>query len=577
MKKTLFKTALGVCALVLVITACTKEKEYSDGFDISYPIPAITDFSPKEQFIDSSIIITGTNLEKASKVTVGANQGEAKIISKSATQVVAKLPRYITGAGVVTVFTSYKNEAVSKESFKPKYPDTRILSWPDKIIRGQTFFIKADNGDQITEIEFVGIGKKTADFKNGVKDGMNVFTEGLTLPDKVRLVVKAYGNVINGNSPEITVENYDPNASYTAVDPVLLWDFEDGKSPVVNSIAGAQAGINLNTAIPKGRGEKFLTVKNNNVANAWGDLQGEFSKENIDLNGFHEPYLTFMVNTGGKNGYVQCAIKQGAVESGFHFKPGNSDVESDDYNFKPTNGWEWRSINLSKIEYDNWGAGKLAFDPKKPIDKISFQFKQGNGGNAGKEFEINLDHIMITDGPRAKDAKLVNVWDFEDGQNPISATSPAATGINLGAVGAGQGDKFATVKTASIGSDWSWIASAEKATSINMSTWKQSYVSFWVNTGANKCYMQLGLKQGSSEFGFEISPDYEPQATVGKWKYYRIKLEKGAASRWSGTEDWNAKGTITNVKLGFTTGKVGAGSPYEINIDDINFSDGPAW
>lgn len=577
MMNKLFKSVILGAISSIIIWSCTKENEYSEGYDISYPIPTITDFTPAEQLIDNEITINGTNLEKASKVTVGLNQSEAKIISKSATKVVAQLSRNITGPGVVKVYTSYKNEAVSTGSFKPKYPDTKIVTWPDKIIRGQTFFIKAENGDQITEVEFVGVGKKVCDFKNGVKDGMNVFTEGLTLPDKVRLVVKAYGNVVNGSSPEISVENYDPNASYTPVEPIVLWDFEDGINPVINGIAGSQAGLNLNTSIPKGRGDKFLTVKNDKVGNAWGDLQGEFSKENIDLNGFHEPHLTFLVNTGGKNGYVQCAVKQGGVESGFHFKSGNSDVATDNYNFEPTNGWEWRSINLAKLEYDNWGTGKLVFDPKKNIEKISFQFKQGNGGNVGVTYEVNVDHIMITDGPRNREAKNVSIWDLEDGQNPINATAPAITGLNLGKVTAGQGEKFASVQTASIAADWSWIASAEKAVTVNMGTWKQPYISLWVNTGDEKCYMQLAFKQNNSEFGFEISPDYNPQATAGKWKLYKIKLEKGAASRWSGTDEWDAKGTITNVKLGFTTGKVGAGSPYQINIDELSLSDGPAW
>ncbi len=577
MKKNFYAILALASFAAMLIAACTKEKEYSDDFDIAYPLPVLSDFSPKEQFIDGEITITGNNLDKTNKVTVGANNAVATVLSKSATEVKVKLPRYITGPGLINLYTAYKNETVSKDNFTPKYPDTKITGWPDKIVRGQSFFIKAENGDQITSVDFGSAGKVKTEFGSGVPGGMNVLTETLTLPDEVVLTVTAFGNVINGQSPAIPVEDYDPNASYTAVDPILLFDFENGVNPVTDGIAGSQSGLNLNKDIPKGRGNQFLTIKNTNVQNQWGDVQGKFSATNIDLNGFHEPHLTFMVNTGSSSGYFQMSVQQGAITSGVHFKAGNSDVAADDYNFK-TNGWEWRSINLATLDYENWGTGKLVFDKSKAIDAINLEFKQGNGGNGGnKDFEINLDHIMITDGYRNREAKSVVVWDFEDGLNPISASAPAITALNGSSVGLGHGNRFATVQTASIPSDWTWIASMEKSVNINMSAWKQPYLTFWVNTGDEKCYGQIAFKQNASEFGFEISPDFEPQATIGKWKFYRVKLEAAAASRWSGTDDFDPKGVLTNVKVGFTTGKVGAGKPYLFNLDELTVSDSPAW
>ena len=580
MKSHSLKKSLGLVALAFIAWACTKENQYSEGFDISYPIPSISSFSPKEQLIDGQVTISGANLDKANQVIVGANKSEAKILSKSADKVVVQLPRYITGPGPITVFTSYKNEVVSAEPFKPKYPDTKILQWPSEITRGQTFFIKAENGDQITNVEFVGVGNKACEFKNGTKDGMNVFTEGLNLPDRVRLRVTAFGNVVGGVSPEIEVINYDPNATFTPKPAIVLWDFEDGVNPVKNIFPGAQAGINITTTIPKGRGDKYLTVKNDNVGNQWGDQQGDMDISNIDINGFTDPHLTFLMNTNGKNGYFQFSVTQGGIESGVHFKSGNSEVPTDNYNFEPTNGWEWRSLPLKKLDYENWGSGKLVFDPKKPIDRISLQFKQGNGGNGGnKVFEINLDQIMITDGPRPKEDRLFQVFNFEDG---ITQTSPEGgnapvIAINGGSgFGPGEGNKYISIK-ANTPASWTWVAKSERAINVSMATWKQVYVSFWVNTGNVEGYMQMAVGMNNSEFGFEVFPDYKLVATQGKWQFYQVKLEKAGVSRWGGSGEWDGKGTVTNFKIGFTTGPGGAGTPYEINLDNVILSDGPAW
>jgi hypothetical protein len=580
MKFTNIKLLILATVLLLLDWSCTQEREYSEDFDIAYPIPAITDFSPKEQLIDAQVVISGQNLEKANRVTVGANQAEAKILSKTNDKVTIQLPRYLTGAGPITVYTAYKNEAISKEAFKPKYPDTKILQWPSEITRGQTFFIKAENGDQITNVEFVGVGNKACEFKNGTKDGMNVFTEGLNLPDKVKLKVTAFGKVVGGESPEITVVNYDPNATYTPKEAIVLWDFEDGTNPVKDIFPGAQVGINLSNTLPKGRGDKFLTIKNDNIGNQWGDQQGALEISNIDINGFTDPHLTFLVNTNGKNGYFQFSVAQDGIESGVHFKPGNSDVQTDDYNFAPTVGWEWRSVSLKKLDYENWGTGRLAFDTKKAIQKISLQFKQGNGGNGGnKVFEINLDQIMITDGPRPKGDRLVQVYNFEDGQAQVGPEGGNAPIIALNGgkdFGPGEGNRYVSVK-AQTPASWTWVAKAEKQVNINMSTWKQAYISFWVNTGSANGYMQMACSMNNSEFGFEVFPEFKLVATSGTWKFYQVKLEKTAASRWSGAGEWDTKGTITNFKIGFTTGPSAKDAAYEVNLDNVIVSEWPAW
>ena len=138
------KSALGyafVCSLcVMLFLGCTKAKKFSAEYDITWPVPVITSFTPVKDTVGKTITITGSHFEKISKVTIGIPETQADIISSTPTSIVVKIPRTVT-AGPITIYTNYKQTVASRAVFTPVYLDVTITNWPTRIIRGQAFVI----------------------------------------------------------------------------------------------------------------------------------------------------------------------------------------------------------------------------------------------------------------------------------------------------------------------------------------------------------------------------------------------------------------------------------------------------
>jgi hypothetical protein len=143
-----------LAGLTGLIFGCTK-KDFSEDYDIDWPVPKITSVTPLKQTIGQTITITGEKFEKLSKVTVGTPEIEAKIISSTGTSIQVEVPR-TANAGPVTVTTLYKQKGISEQVFEPVYLDAKVTNWPARITRGQAFVIRGENMDMITEVEIDG-------------------------------------------------------------------------------------------------------------------------------------------------------------------------------------------------------------------------------------------------------------------------------------------------------------------------------------------------------------------------------------------------------------------------------------
>jgi hypothetical protein len=75
------------------LTGCYDEKEWSEDYDIEYPISTISSVTPMEQSVGGSVTISGTNLDVVSAVHIGTVS--CVITSQNSTQIV------ITISGVV--------------------------------------------------------------------------------------------------------------------------------------------------------------------------------------------------------------------------------------------------------------------------------------------------------------------------------------------------------------------------------------------------------------------------------------------------------------------------------------------
>jgi hypothetical protein len=555
MKKTIYKfwsawmTTMLLC--VLIFSAC-EDEEFSKDYDVPWPVPVITSISPTEAEIESQITITGENLDKTNRVTIGTAQAE--IVSKSATQVVIKVPR-LAAADKIKLTTSFKREALSESRFVPSFPKTAVTEWPAKIIRGQNFKIKGDNVDLITSV-LVGSTEIAVDGSKGTSGEVTISTQAVDLSAVTTVVIKvksAKGGIDGSDtSPAIPVE--DVGTTFIPKPAVMLFDFEDNVNPFqVQSTLSPTATLD-GASLPKARGEHYLSVTANNVT-SWSDIGYIEIPTAADISEFTKPYISFLVNTNGNAGYFQLEDGNG---NWYHFKQ-----SPDDYKFSTT-GWEWRSYNLNQV------------DDGKPFDlsnvKAKLMFKTGNV-SSGK-FEIHIDQVMFTDGP----LKISNVlFDFEDGVNPYSgnATSSIKTSGTI------EGGKYLSVTKANA-SAWDWTGDMASGP-LDFGDLNDPYISFYVNTGSNYGNLQIevtqdGTKWGSDPFKSETN-DLGGYAvkTDGQWKMYSFRLKDLLVSKWGGTGTaFDPKGTVDYLKFGFTTGNV-SGSTYEINIDYIAITDGPAF
>jgi hypothetical protein len=454
--------------------------------------------------------------------------------------------------------------AVSKGIFTPIYLDAKINGMPGDITRGEPFKIRGSNMDMITEVDINGTKVAITPGKSSTTE-LSIPTTGLTLPDAVVVKVsKALGKIENGTSGSIKVIN--AGSFFVPVESIVLFNFEDGVDPFVNGDIAPTHSINGGGLASAGRGTKYLSVKAATVPSQWNTYIGGFKKANIDVSSFHKPYFTFLVNTNGKEGYFQLGITQNGKKGGTNFTAAATGVSTDNYKFK-TNGWEWRSIPL-EIQMDDWGNGGYRFDKNNLIEQLELSFKQGNGTNP---FEINLDQIMITDGPQKP---FYTVFDFENNVNPYSGS--ATSGLNLSGVAPISGAKYLTVRKSAAGS-WDWTGAIDKSGPIDLSSASNAYVNFWINTNGKKGFFQMETFQNNVKWGGDLNKtDYMIQ--TNGWQLVSLRLADIQWSKWGGTGTATAldpKGSLEYFKIGFSTGNVTG--EYEVNIDDVIFSDGPIF
>ncbi len=566
---------LGLTMLIgILLSGCQRETPFGENYDVDFPLPTISSIEPATVEVGQQVTIKGSNLDRVIELEVGQTRRVIKnedIVSKSATEVVIQVPR-LAEAGPITVKTNLAKSATSPDILSPTYLEAEVTQWPSVIYRGQMFKVQGNNMDMVTSA-LVGSERVALEGGAAMINSLSISTEGMDLSNVTELVIVLDGRagVVNGSSPAIPVEDYSPVTCYEPDSSIVFFDFEDGADPY--SSAGT-AGIDVTSAVAssgvsKGRSSNFFslvgTIESGKNWDAMGNL---LLTQAVDVSEMTNPHLTFMVNTNGGQGYFQVEMEQDGVGSGGHF---TNSLSGDDYSFA-TQGWEWRSVALADLNQSTggWGDG---VDPSGAPIQINFGFKQGNGGNAGTNFELYLDQIMITDG---KYAPAGAGLDFEDGADIYSGSaSSTVNGLGLPTI---MGDFYQTVQISdgSTVAKWNWTGDVGTYTPIDLSEVECPYVNVWVNTGSGKGYFQIETFQGSTKFGVpQTAPDYYFE-TNGEWQLVSIALIDENMQKWSGDEDFDSGGVLDYVKIGFSTGNV-ENEPYIISVDNLFVSDGPLF
>ena len=551
--------------MMLFFAGC-EDKEWGEDYDITWPIPEIANLSSIDAFIDEVITISGTNLDKVTSVKLAGQDCEIVEGATSASSIQFKIARRAE-TGKVTLKNVYRRETESVDILKVNYPETVVTKWPTKLVPNEAFSIEGDNVDLITEVAVNGQIVKIANAASISK--ITVPTVGMVLiPGETATVkVKTLGEIDIDEVSGIPIE--EPSDLFDAVEPIILWDFEGGAPDAVDmENEPAEYGLNLG-GVAKARGNNYYSVLNPNEDSGWKTYFYIRYPDPIDLSAFHEPYITFLVNTNGKRGYINPFMTQDGTAKDNHLTNGNADdnLKYDDDYAVQTDGWEWRSYPVSKLYPD--------FNATGVFDEVAMRFITGNVGNGDdvvEDFEIHVDQIMITDGPQNPIAK---VFDFEDGNDPWEDNGFNANHAVKSDAPLGGGSNYYSVWLTS-GATWNWTGAIGNYNAVDLSTAVDPHLSFIFNTNGKKGMVQIEVFQNETKWGGSVDvSDYFLQSDG--WTALSIRLVDYLGNWGGDASEFDPTAPIGYVKLGFTTGNVDTGEEYEINIDDVHITDGKMW
>lgn len=558
----------GIGALFLFTSACEEEDPITNDVQEALITSEISELSDNAVDVGAEYTISGSRLDLVASASLGGKNVE--ILSKDESSLTFRVPR-IFQTGPVSVTNKYKRTSSTEQTLAPVYPEIRISGWPAAITAGEAINVQGTNVDLINKINITVTDVNTefhpssligtqfeVQFNGEGADpsSVNIPTRNINLPfgSTIRISAEGYNNITeNANSPaDIAV--IAPSDFFDPVEPIVLWDFEDGVNPLQEPQNSVVYSLN-GSDIPKGIGQHYLTIKKD-ATPGWTDFGYIDIGEPIDITDFHEPHLSFYINTGQSGGgYFQLEDGQG---NWYHFR-----AQPDDYKFV-TEGWEWRSYDLNEV-LDG-----------QPLDFSNFQvrlfFKSGNVGNSAPEnFELNLDHVMITDGP-VQVAKVL--FDFESGDNAFITNGGTATISTGNGVASIQGDNFISVTKSPIAGAWDWTGELLVG-ETDLSELARPYINFWLNTGNNYGNIQILIMQDGSETGAnpfdKVENDFGGYTinTEGEWRFYSFSM----ADLWPNND---VGAPIEQIKVGFTAGNQASGA-FEVNMDYMTITDGPMF
>ncbi len=555
MKNNIIRLLYGVI-LTAFFYSCS-EDEFSKDYDINLPVSEIVDFNPKTDYVGKNVTLYGENLDLVTSLSIG--NITCKIVSQDKESLIFTVSR-TAEKGNIIVTNKYKRVYTSKETFIPEYLDVSITQWPSEIEKGLTINIIGANMDMVQSVKFENIQLSKA---SASETTATYSTANLTLPESGKLTVTSKTGQILTSSIINVVE---PKDTYTPKSSIMLFDFDTVDPTVVSGSptgAGAiyTAGKNLGGITPFfGNYYSVIAPLGNGWNGTYQSLETTNGGKGFDLSTYNSPYITFLVNTNGKQGYMNPAITIGGTESDKHFT-GQDGEYSDSYKIK-TNGWEWRSYNLAAMGWSNI---------KSKVDKIALWFRGGNIGNGNTDaFEIHIDQVMITDGP----LNPMPIFDFET--MPTFNSGSASQNAGSGVTEIPQGLKYLTVKDPSV-STWGNKGNIKKNANdgSKFSANKTFYVNFLVNTGNDGAsgYFQLIFEQtGGTKLGHHFKggnpykDDYKFANTAGKWQWRSYKIDPKGLENWGSVPELNLENPF-DLTVDFSTGNV-AGK-YEVNLDYV--------
>ena len=541
MKKNIIKTVL--LAFILALSNSCDDLAITENSYVDLPVSTITEVSNETPFVGTQIVLKGTNMQYISSVAVGPYT--FKIIKQSNDNITVEVPRQIE-SGPITLINKYKRKFESTQFIRPQYYTAKVTSWPINIQKGKPFMLKGENLDLIKEVKLNGI--VVAVFGSAAQDKASYSSAGVEMEiGEFAIIEMTPKTGDKQTSPAILVVK--PTNTYLPKQTLMILDFDapfnpvkgDATSPFTNTTINGEYGKALEVKAASGNGWNgiYLKVENDNGGQGY------------DLSSYNKPYITFLVNTAGGDGYVQPILTANGATNDRHFTGAYG--YGDDYKIKTTK-WEWRSYDLEKMGFPV---------VKGKLDKIGIQFRGGNVN--GTPFYIAVDQVMITDGPLTPTIG----WDCETPAGSTWKILPNSAGLQ----GYNQGSNYASLTGVSQAWDNKLGQAAWNVKALDPVAYANGiWINFLLNTGNKEGYFQFDFGQGWMHFTKSqgYGDDYKFVPTQNKWVWRSIKIlpGEGDLSKFDPTKDF----TMGIQLLG---GNIAKGTAMEVNVDSFIFSTVP--
>ncbi|NPD45732.1 IPT/TIG domain-containing protein [Lentimicrobium sp. S6] len=571
---------------LLLWSSCVKEKEFSEDYDVPWPVPVISEFSPKVADISTDFVITGSSLEKVKTVTVGGTT--CVITEQTDSKLTVTLPRVVT-SGKIELTNVYKKSAISEEALAITYPNTSVTGFPEVIYVDYPFIITGENMDLVTSLT-LGDTTFTFDGSTATETELTVATKGAGLEVETQITnIKclAGNDIQNSEMIPVEVKEILPPGS----EPFFMLDFEDAVdrytfwdgSPVHGE---EEYGINLSgiEAYAPSGGSYYQTVKMDPVPEsadwayfgevAYGDKSGDAGFTRIDLSQFRDPHISLLINSGSGVARIMFEVYE-------------SEKFANHVDAINTNGeWQWVSIPIGPgTDFQNWGANGWDGDDNDGVLDYSIiryiQIGMGTGDvGAGNRWEINMDNFQITDGPVSSPNNdtetLYTFFDFEDGNDPFvhgdwQSMVTSTSAINGGGLAAPQGSNYLQVSAEVVEEGWNWWGNLEMYDlTIDLTEVGTPYISFWVNNEGREVTFEAEVGDyNGGKWGTNWSiPAYDG------WQIYTLNVNTAAWGNWGADTDEPDFSGLTHIKLGFNSNNQPVG-PYDLFVDNLILTDGP--
>ncbi len=107
-----------MCFIVLMLTSCSEDKEWSEDYDINWPLTTIESVQPLSTVPGDIITVTGKNMQFTNIFYIGSFACE--VVTTSENQLTVKVPDLVTKESVISVYNVYRRTFVfEKGVFTP--------------------------------------------------------------------------------------------------------------------------------------------------------------------------------------------------------------------------------------------------------------------------------------------------------------------------------------------------------------------------------------------------------------------------------------------------------------------------